>query len=262
MGDDRHPSAEIPDAIGSIKQIKGRLGADPLVFLDFDGTLSPIVENYNDAVIAVSVRTTLSDLSERHSVVIISGRAAADVKGRVGLPTLTYAGSHGQEIEYPDGTRYEHPDSIRTRGQLDGAERALRARLGPTDGINLERKPFGVAIHTREVVLEGDRHRAAAAAASVLDSFPDLTIRTGKEVIELRPDNDWDKGSAIEFLHRSLGRPSVIFIGDDETDEDGFSVVNRLGGVTVLVAPHPERPTLAQFILDDTDSVAEFLEFL
>ncbi len=262
MGNDQHPSAQIPDAIGSIVQIKDGLGADPLVFLDFDGTLSPIVANYNDAVIAASVLSTLSDLSERHSVVIISGRAAGDVKRRVGLPTLTYVGSHGQEIEYPDGTRYEHPHSTRTRVQLDDAERVLRVRLGAVDGITLERKPFGLAIHTREVIIETDRHRAAGTAASVLESFPDLTIRTGKEVIELMPDSGWNKGSAIEFLSRSSGHPTPLFIGDDATDEDGFAAVNRLAGVSVLVVSGSDRDTSARFKLGNTFGVAAFLDLL
>ncbi|MGH8721137.1 MAG: trehalose-phosphatase, partial [Burkholderiales bacterium] len=90
-----------PDADSILRAAAGRRLA---VFLDYDGTLTPIVERPEDAVLAAQTRAVLRALGQRHAVAIVSGRDLADVRARVGLEGLHYAGSHGFDIAGPRGS--------------------------------------------------------------------------------------------------------------------------------------------------------------
>ncbi|MEX1091987.1 MAG: trehalose-phosphatase, partial [Acidimicrobiia bacterium] len=105
---------------------------------------------------------------------------------------------------------------------------------------------------------ESDRVRAGEMAAEV-GASAGLVVRPGKEVHELRPNIDWHKGRAIEFLLARLEGHVPLFIGDDETDEDGFSSVLKKGGVAIIVGDDADRRTLAEFKLKDTFATTTFL---
>lgn len=232
------------------------------VFLDYDGTLTPIVERPEAAVLNEDVRAVLRALARRCPLAVVSGRDLSDVRGRVGIPELYYAGSHGFDIEGP-GVRHEHPLALAGAESLhDAAERITRDTLG-IEGVQLEVKRFAVAVHYRRV-REIEVPAVRTAVERALARHSGLRLTEGKKVLDLQPDIAWDKGRAILWLLQALqlDRKNVVplYIGDDLTDEDAFRVL-RHRGLGIAVQEHPRR-TAARFTLRNPDEVQGFLSGL
>ena len=256
-------SDPVPSALDAFDVLIGE--ADPAddlgVFLDYDGTLTPIVARPEDAELDDAMRAVLERLATTCTLAIVSGRDLADVRGHVGIESIHYAGSHGFEI---DGPRVRARRGEEFLDDLDHAEHELRGALDAVDGARVERKHFAVAVHFRGV----DRARVdevRAAVERVHARRPDRLERTGgKEILELRPAMEWDKGRALCWLARELGadvdRVPTIYIGDDTTDEDAFAVL-REQGIGIVVTTERRR-TRASYRLRDVDEVRRFLDRL
>ena len=252
----------IPSAMDSIKTIIDELDHRPAVFLDYDGTLTPIVDDPAAATIGEREQEILRRLAASIPLAIVSGRALDDVKSLVGVANLTYAGSHGFEIARPDGSRYEHAAATPALPDLERAQSLLEEGSADLTGVVIERKPFAIAVHTRRAATQEIREMAAQLTIDVAARFAGLELTAGKEVHELRPDVDWNKGAALTFLLESLPDNRIpLYIGDDVTDEDAFLKVRTSGeGVAVLVGNGTSpAETWATYALND---VAETLEFL
>ncbi len=260
------PINELPAALPVTRWLDpDESGAPPrlAVFLDYDGTLTPIVNDPDAALLPEATRQALSTLAQRTAVAIVSGRDLDDVRAKVAVDGLAYAGSHGFDILHPDGSRHQLATELTPA--LDAAEAALDERLAGIRGARVERKRFAIAVHDRQVDDPDDRARIAAVCAEVAADHPQLRPTGGKRIHELRPDIDWDKGRAIDALLEELElsdhRP--VYLGDDLTDEDGFRAVLAEGGWAVVVrGEEHDRPTIAQAVLDDTDQARELLEQL
>ena len=235
-------------------------GIRPVLFLDYDGTLTPIVSRPHLAVLSESVRGTLSELAERWPVAIVSGRDRADVQRLVGIDGLIYAGSHGFDIRGPELSS-EHGAAF--LADLDGLEQALRQTLASIDGALLERKRYSLAVHVRGLAAD-----AADAVESAVDAALSRQTRlrkgTGKMVFELLPRVDWNKGKAVLHILETLRTAGTgglpIYVGDDRTDEDAFMALAGRG-VGILVAETP-RETAAYYTLRDPGEVHRFLRRL
>lgn len=259
-----HSISGLPDALAARREIAERLrGRRVAVFLDYDGTLSPIVDDPAAAVIDDRTRAAVARLAQVATTAVVSGRDAPDVRERIGLDGLVYAGSHGFDIRGADGTVTDDGRGAPFVPSLDAAEAALTRALADVPGVHLERKRFTLAVHVRRV----PRDRVPAALATVeevLEQHPDLRRADGKEVVELRPDLDWDKGHAVLHLLGALpdgGETVPVYVGDDLTDEDAFQAI-RGRGLGIVVRGDEDRPTAADYRLDDTGAVADFLDDL
>jgi len=236
-----------------------RAGRPLCVFLDFDGTLSPIVDDPDAATITDKTRATVRRLADRHTVAVVSGRDRQDVQARVRLDDLFYAGSHGLDIAGP-GRDHAHPDAEAAIAAVDEAEKLLRERVGELKGAVIERKRFSVAAHFR-MVDPPAADRVTEAAAEALAATEGLQARHGKKVVELLPDIDWDKGRAVGWLLEALdvdpAAQLVLYLGDDQTDEDAFlALAGR--GLGIHVGPEVSD-SLADLRLEDPAAVADFL---
>src|SRR5215217_5685258 len=205
----------IPLALEHIQEI-ARSGERMAIFLDYDGTLTPIVSHPQDAWLSESIRQTLRSLAGRLPVAILSGRDLDDIRGRVYVDGIVYAGSHGFDIAGAGGLRRELGAAyLRV---LDRAEMELREALDEIPDAQLERKHFSVAAHYRNVN-ENDAFRVALAVDTVAARHRELRKMDGKKVYELLPDIDWDKGKAVLWLLETLGLEGrntlPIYIGDD-----------------------------------------------
>ena len=258
--------SQLPDALAALGSPDGITVRHPAVFFDFDGTLSDIVDDPDSAIPAPGVAEALQELAARCPVAVLSGRDLADVTKRVGLPGIWYAGSHGFELTAPDGTHHENDAAAATIPVLEQAAAELRDQLGSIPGVVVEHKRFGVAVHYRNAAR--DRIGEVSAAVRTAGQRSGLRVTTGREVIELRPDIDWDKGRTlrwvIDHLPEAGSGPLVpIYLGDDITDEDAFDAV-RHDGVPIVVrhTDDGDRATAALFALDSPAQVAEFTERL
>lgn len=248
----------IPSALDRLDDI---IASEPrkrfAVFLDYDGTLTPIVSRPEDAWLADSTRQVIGELAARVPVAILSGRDLNDVRRRVDVDGIVYAGSHGFDIAGPGFRRELGADYL---PDLDAAEKELHDPLDEIPGAQLERKRFSVAAHYRNVS-ENDLSAFTQAVEAVAARHCELRCIDGKKVIELLPSIDWDKGKAVLWLIETLGltREHVlpIYIGDDMTDEDAFRALNRCG-VGILVSEQSE-PTAATYSLKNPTEVERFL---
>lgn len=197
------------------------------LFLDYDGTLTPIVARPADAILAPEGRGLLRRLSSMLPIAIVSGRDVEDVRQLVALDGIDYVGSHGLDIAALDGPRQEGEPF---RPAILRAGTALREALAGVDGVLIQPKRYAITVHVRHVAA-ADKPAVAKQVMAVLAGEPTLRHMGGKEMHELRPDSDWHKGSAIAHLlttGRYEGR-TPVFIGDDVTDEDGFRAVAGRG---------------------------------
>lgn len=249
-------------AIASVREILDAAAGRPLAFfLDYDGTLTPIVARPELATIDDDTRRVIGELAQRHPAAIISGRDLADVRTLVGLPDLVYAGSHGFDIAGPGGLAFEHPAARAALPALDAAQHALDKALSRIPGSIVERKRFTIAAHYRNV----DSARAAEVVREVdrvVREHFGLRRREGKMVAEVQPDVPWDKGRAVLWLLDvlNLRHAMPIYVGDDLTDEDAFTAIAGLGvGIRVGKV---EGSTRATYWVKDPSAVVSLLQRL
>lgn len=236
----------------------------PAVFLDFDGTLTPIVDRPSEAVLTEEMRAVLNQVSRSYPTAVISGRDLADVRERVGIEDLVYAGSHGFDILLPDGNRHSPEAARDALPALAEAADAMDERLADVEGAFVERKRYAVAVHYR---LAEDERRAGIEQAvdAIVARHPELRKRGGKKIFEFVPDIDWDKGEALRLLLDVMelaDDPDTmpVYLGDDETDEDAFAVLHDCGiGIAVGHAP---GETAAPLTVADVDAVRRLLCWL
>jgi len=248
-----------PSALDRWEEIAERLrGRRPALFLDYDGTLSPIAPRPDMATLSEETRESLRRLADRMPVVIVSGRGREDVAALVGLPDLAYAGSHGYDIAGPGALRLEVGEGIPER--IERAAAQLRRDLGGIEGVLIEPKRFAISIHFR-LADEGRLSEIERAVDAAATAEPGLRKGHGKKLFELRPDLDWDKGKALLWLLDALGLDHPgglpLYIGDDLTDEDAFRAVQGRG-IGILVAAEP-RETAAEYQVREPGEVVEIL---
>jgi trehalose-phosphatase len=238
-------------------------GKRPAVFLDYDGTLTPIVRNPEEAKLSDSMRDAIRSLASRCPVAIVSGRDRQDVESLVQLNQLIYAGSHGFDIAGPDDLRMEHKEAKARLGALDTVEKELQGRLADVPGAWVERKRYAVAIHCRNTP-EDQVHTVRKIVDDQANTQSGLRRRGGKKVFEFQPDLAWDKGEAVLWLLETLDltSPDVVpmYVGDDLTDEDAFRALAGRGFV-FIVGPFEHR-TKAEYYLRDVNEVERLLREL
>jgi trehalose-phosphatase len=252
----------LPSAMEHLGEIVDalRIGR-PAVFLDYDGTLTPIVRRPDEAVMDEATRRAIRALATRCPVGVISGRDLGDVRRMVGIEGISYAGGHGFDILAADGTRHRRAEEYGT--PLRSAAAELESALVGVPGAWIERKRFAIAVHVREVedrlvpFVEGATHAVAGR-------HPELRQTGGKRVFELRPAVPWDKGKALLSLLQLLGLGGTdvvpVYLGDDETDEDAFLAIAGLGIGIVVRGEGDDRSTAARYALASPDEVRGFLE--
>jgi alpha,alpha-trehalase len=264
-GEGGRPLSQVPDAFERWELLEDALADRHLaVLLDMDGTLAPIVDDPDAATVPAETREVVEQLTRTCVVAIISGRDLRDLRARVEVTGLWYAGSHGFELEGPDGEHHEQPEVGELLPALDDAEQQLHDDLEDVPDVMVERKRFAVAVHTRGAD-ERTARRAVDVVERVRGSVDGLRVTGGRAVTELRPDIDWDKGTAVRWLLDRLAEGDgdevvPIYAGDDLTDEDALAAIQHDGlGVVVRNDEHGDRTTAAHVAVDGPDELRELL---
>lgn len=248
-----------------------RLAGEPMMlFLDLDGTLSPIAPRPRDAVIPQSTRATLAALAGIRGVhvAVISGRAASDAARLVGVDSLWVIGNHGIEIAPPGNEPRVHEDIARFSDRLAAASTAAAAVAQRIPGAFVEDKRWTLSVHYRLSPRESIPELTARIAE--IAERGGLTLSHGKESLELRPPVRVDKGTASLEVADQLGalgaNASLLCAGDDRTDEDMFRAVRtrQPRAVTVHVTGDggPSSETAAEFSVPGTAAMEELLATL
>ncbi len=256
--------AKIKNFFENLDEVNALMGNKEIVtFLDYDGTLTPIVDTPDLAVIAEDTKQLVNKLSANKSVAIVSGRATDDVSQKVGLDHLFYAGSHGFEIIDSQGNVTINEKAKQARANIEQVFKELSDLTRDINGALIEDVKYTVSAHYR-LIADNDVDEFKQRVEGVVQKYPQLRITYGKRVFEVRPKIDWDKGKAVEWILDVLQfEPSnqiAIYIGDDTTDEDAFRILKDKG-FGILVAENL-RESHADFLVKNTDEVKEVLRFL
>ena len=264
--DSSHPNfkQELPSALSNIDAIHRQMQQRKTAFFfDYDGTLTPIVRQPEDAIMDADMRHTVKQFAQKYPLAIVSGRDMYDVKELVNLEELIYAGSHGYHIEGPNNLSMEHKDAQSILPLLDELETKMQIELKTQiDGVKIDRKKYAIAVHYRNVA-ESKVPVVQKYVKDLTDKYEELKLGTGKRILEMKPDINWDKGKAVYWLLEKLNLKEdalPVYIGDDVTDEDAFRAVTG-DGIGILVGNHDE-PSAAEYSLKNVDEVKLFLDRL
>ncbi|OVA01947.1 Trehalose-phosphatase [Macleaya cordata] len=220
----KHPSA-LSKFEGMMKEAKGKR---IVVFLDYDGTLSPIVDDPNKAFMSDAMRAAVREVAMYFPTAIISGRCRDKVYEFVQLKDVYYAGSHGMDIVTPVGPHLKMMTQLDVKYQTSNAiqhkmndiilfqpaqeylpaiqeiVKVLEEKTKRIHGAMVENNRFCISVHFRRV-REEDYCKLEEQVKSVVKDKPQFRITRGRKVIEIRPSIKWDKGHALEYLLHNLG---------------------------------------------------------
>lgn len=247
-----------------------RAASHILLLSDYDGTLTPIVNRPDEAVLPPEVREKLRALAKKpdFSVGVISGRPLSQVKVLVGIEGIYYVGNHGLEIEGP-GLSFIHPAALASQTEIKDIARQFLAKLGSTEGVIVEDKGLSLSIHYRQVK-KGDENSVAKIFHQItapLLQEGKVKVNPGKKTWEVRLPIDWHKGTAVKTIADEIKRLQkceqllTIYLGDDATDEDAFRIIHRPEGWSIFVGPE-NHSSNADYFLTSTSEVEEFLSKL
>lgn len=236
------------------------------LLLDYDGTLTPIVAHPDLAKIPVQTKSVLERLSVMTGVflAVISGRNVNNVKEMVGIRNITYAGNHGLEVLYPNGTRYVHQLPTEFNEQVRELIKKLEEKV-VRDGAWIENKGASLTFHFRATP-ENLKHEIEQTAHKIIE---DANFKVGKAhcALEARPKVDWNKGEvALLMLSKEYGENwhenvKVIFAGDDTTDEDAIRALKG-NAATFRISSSLNVETSAEKLLSSTEAVLQMLTFV
>lgn len=227
------------------------------IFLDFDGTLAPLASIPPHAKLPAATKRLLQKLLavKKLKIFIVSGRALADIKTKVGLAGITYAGNHGMEWE-TGGRRSAVPVSVNALAVLKTIENEMKKIGHVFPGAFVENKNFSVAFHYRRV-----KRDQKAALEKILDRrfakyrrHRHVSLLLSEDVYDFRAETGWTKG---EFV-RHFAKGNIVYIGDSATDEDVFRRLRD--GITIRVGFSAQ--SAAKYFLKDEKDVRQFLRRL
>ncbi|HSN17218.1 MAG TPA: trehalose-phosphatase [Gammaproteobacteria bacterium] len=221
-----------------------------LVALDYDGTLTPIREHPREAVLARSMCRQLEELRRVLPTVIVTGRASSELRPLLGdLHDIDIIGNHGAE------TSALIPPDVQAR--VTAWREALEDRLLPLEGVMVEDKGYSLSVHYR---LSRDWADARDSITQAARELSGARIFGGKAVINIVLREAPNKGTAVLMARQRANTSRVIYVGDDVTDEDVFSLKRPDEILTVHVGPATQ--TQAEYHVRDIEEVRELLELL
>jgi trehalose 6-phosphate phosphatase len=247
------------------EEVSQSLKASHLYYLgfDFDGTLSPIVADPEEAQIQPGVGRLLRDLSffENVIIAIFSGRSLEDIRGRVAIEGIAYSGEHGLAIQLPGGQVFEKNPFDGSTGIHQQIER-IKALTSMMAGVMLEPKESSITVHYRQAA-KGVGEELKPILEKLVEGSA-FHLQPGRMCWEINPKTHWNKGDAYNWVKdHSIPEDSHCFemyVGDDRTDEDVFEVIPAEGFPVWVRSSEREKSAHARYHLDSQSEVVELLQ--
>jgi trehalose-phosphatase len=252
--------------------ILNKIGADltnrpTFLFLDYDGTVTPIRKKPSLCRISKHTKSLLAELSKlpNFKLAIISGRSLKSVRNMVGLNGIIYSGNHGLEIQGP-GIRFQPPVSKHHKAIIRQLNSLLAGKLRPIEGVLIQYKKFSMSVHYRLVAAK-DRPLVKQVFRQITESYVRknlIRVKPGKMVLEIFPPVNWDKGTAVQWLLKNIPDKSrcaclPIYIGDDVSDEDAFKILKKRGLSIYVGKP---GKSCASYHVKNIEEVHDFLSLI
>lgn len=254
-------TTDLPDVCNRLLSAN-RAGSKLLLLFDYDGTLTPIVQHPQDAVLSATTRELLEQLKQQPRLVlgILSGRSLDDLKEMAGMEGIYYAGTSGMELDLR-GVRLCHPEAKASRALVADLAARLEQELASFPGVWVERKPLGLTVHYRALepvlipLFEARIHR-------VLRPYDgELRVVDGPMAVEIIPAFGWTKGNAVSMIVEHSGPGSVpLYAGDEANDEEALTAARALGGFALGIGAH--APAVAVRRLPAPNGLMGFLRHL
>jgi trehalose-phosphatase len=246
---------------------KIRKASKVALFLDYDGTITPIVKRPDEALLSPESRKVLQKLKNSKNIIIsvVTGRSLKDIKKLVGVKDIYYAGSHGMEIALAKRD-YILPGARAVKPLLKTISAEFKDKLKGVKNFKIENKGIVLAFHYRQVDKRHIRrfHSVFKQVTTAYIRSGMIKSARGKKVLEVRPAIDWDKGKYCRYLLNKLSSPAKrilpVYIGDDVTDEAAFKAL-RGSGITIFVKGE-KKSSCAEYYLDSPAAVLHFLKML
>ncbi|XP_064541870.1 trehalose-phosphate phosphatase [Drosophila montana] len=266
------PERQIAPVISRLEEFEqslpGYLGshAKLAILLDYDGTLAPIADNPSQTKMDDELETLLHRLAKHPQIFlsVISGRGLKDVQAHVNIEGVTYAGNHGLEIEYPDGSRHDYELPADVKRNYTAMVEELRQRL-EKNGDWVEDKRVSLTYHYRDTPAELKNDQMQVAIE--ICERHGFRANLAHEAIEAKPPVNWNKGeAALYILKNKFGNAwaeevLVVFAGDDTTDEDAMRVLQGLG-LSFRIAADAKTQTFADFRLPKQDLMTDLFKWI
>jgi trehalose 6-phosphate phosphatase len=218
-----------------------------LCAFDFDGTLSPIVEHPGQAVMGSQTRVLLGRLAKLYPCIVVSGRGRADLLGMLkGVKVARVIGNHGAE---PEAT------TPKPQRRMERWKASLELELGALPGVWVEDKGLSLSVHYRQSPQKAEARRRILAATRTLDQ---VRVVGGKQVVNLLVNQAPDKGVALAAERDRMRCNWVLYVGDDDNDEDAFA----LDGNIVPVRIGCKQRSHARYYLRTQAEIDKLLELL
>ena len=237
------------------------------IFLDYDGTLSPIVRNPKAAKIPVSTKKTLRQLirKKRFILGVISGRSLSDIKKRLALKNIVYAGNHGLEAQYKNKKLSpKFSQQSKYKAVLKKINNQLVEALKDIKGVVLEDKGVILALHYRKVD-KNKQKRVIRIFQKILKPYLKTKLvksGRGKKVLEVKPNIFFSKADSLRFFHKQFKKTKAdltMFFGDDLTDEDVFKILKK-PDLTVRIGR--KKSSRARYYLSTPKQLSQSLRYI
>jgi trehalose 6-phosphate phosphatase len=255
-----------PDAtLGGALAPAGRLW----LFLDYDGTLADFAPTPEHVAPDPALVALLGRLARqpRYRLAVVSGRRLDHVRKLVPVAGILLAGTYGIEIQTARGERIDRLDYAAIRPTLEAIQPRWADLIAARQGFFLEDKGWALALHAR-FAEQGEAERVQAEArrlalAAVGDAPRGLfRLLGGHRFLEVGPKLA-HKGRTVAYLLDRDPWPGarIVYLGDDDKDEEAFGVVQARGGIAIVVASEP-RETAADFRLASPQAARRWLAAL
>lgn len=236
-------------------------GKKTVFFFDYDGTLTPIVQQPDLARLSSEMREIIWQLSRKYKLAIVSGRERKDLQALVDIPEIFYAGNHGLDIVGP-GISMIYPKVKKYLPVIENVSTDLVKILSTIPGVIIEKKNISVAVHYRQVSKKDLPSLRVLLKNILKEEMDHIQVMKGKKVVEILPNIEWNKGKAVLWIMDVLGlnfsENMVFYLGDDTTDEDAFRIL-RTRGTGIFIADK-DKISAADYRLSSPSEVKYWLE--